>query len=170
MQEKKTKGIKRHFLVDVMGLLLCIVVHAANIQERAGAQLVLEKASNRGLPRLKKILADDGYSGQPMAKEVRERYNWEFESIKRTELHKFVVQPKRWVVERTIGWMDNFRGLSKHYDVDSTTGEAKILLASVYYLSKRLTHQETKPEINHALDAKLRQIAENGKGETAQPP
>ena len=100
---KKTKGIKRHFLVDVMGLLLCIVVHAANIQERAGAKLVLEKASNRGFPRLQKILADDGYSGKPMADEVREKYSWEFESIKRTELHKFAVQPKRWVVERTIG-------------------------------------------------------------------
>ena len=127
MREKKTKGIKRHFLVDVMGLLLCIVVHAANIQERAGAKLVLEKASNRGLPRLEKVLADDGYSGKPMVDEVREKYSWEFESVKRTELHKFVVVPQRWVVERTIGWMSNFRALSKHYDVDSLTGEAKVL-------------------------------------------
>jgi len=47
-----------------MGLLLCIVVHAANIQERAGAKLVLAKASNRGLPRLEKVLAADGYSGK----------------------------------------------------------------------------------------------------------
>ena len=90
---KKIKGIKRHFLVGVMGLLLCIVVHAANIQERAGAKLVLEKASGRSLPRMKKILADDGYSGQPMVDEVREKYRWEFERVKRTELHKFVVMP-----------------------------------------------------------------------------
>jgi len=73
MREKKIKGIKRHFLVDVMGLLICIVVHAANIQERAGAKLVLQKAANKGLPRLQKILADDGYSGQPMVEEVREK-------------------------------------------------------------------------------------------------
>jgi putative transposase len=169
-REKKTKGIKRHFLVDVMGLLLCLVVHAANIQERAGAKLVLEKASNRGFPRLQKILADDGYSGKPMAEEVRAKYSWEFESVKRTELHKFEVMPKRWVVERTIGWMDNWRGLSKHYDVDSATGEAKILLASVYYLSKRLTFQETKPEINLAIEAKLRQLPEKTNEKTAQPP
>jgi putative transposase len=171
MQEKKTKGVKRHFLVDVMGLLLCIVVHVANIQERAGAKLVLQKAWNRGLPRLQKVLADDGYSGQPMVDEVREKYSWEFESVKRTELHKFVVQPQRWVVERTIGWMNNWRALSKHYDYDSATGEAKILLASVYYLSKRLTHQEKKVEIDLALDEKLRLLV--GKAENnvvAQPP
>jgi len=105
-------------------------------------------------------LADDGYSGQRMVDEVRDEYGWKFEGIKRTELHKFAVIPKRWVVERTIGWMNNWRGLSKHYDYDSSTGEAKILLASVYYLSKRLTHQEKKVEINHILDAKLRQLAE----------
>jgi putative transposase len=174
MPEKKTKGIKRHFLVDAMGLLLCVVVHAANIQERAGAKLVLEKVSCRGLPRLQKILADDGYSGQPMVDYVREKYSWEFESVKRTELHKFAVQPQRWVVERTIGWMNNWRGLSKHYDYDSSTGEAKILLASVWYMSKRLTHKKVEVEIDHVLDAKLRQLCEKNEKsaakEVAQPP
>ena len=167
---KKIKGIKRHFLVDVLGLLLRIVVHAANIQERAGAKLVLEKASGRGLPRMEKILADDGYSGQPMVHEVRNEYGWTFESVKRTELHKFVVQPKRWVVERTIGWMNNWRGLSKHYDYDSATSEEKILLASVHYLSKRLTHREPKVQIDHALDAKLRKLTEKPNENSAQPP
>jgi len=170
MQEKKIKGIKRHFLVDVLGLLLCIVVHAANIQERAGGKLVLEKASNRGLPRMEKILADDGYSGKPMVNEVRDEYGWTFESVKRTELHKFAVIPKRWVVERTIGWMNNWRGLSKHYDYDSATGEAKILLASIFYLSKRLAHQEPKSDIDPVIDAKLRKLTEKPVKKIAQPP
>jgi putative transposase len=65
-REKKIKGIKRHFLVDILGLVICVVVHAANIQERDGAKLVLQKASGQPLPRLKKILSDDGYSGQAM--------------------------------------------------------------------------------------------------------
>jgi putative transposase len=136
-REKKINGIKRHFLVDVLGLIICVVVHAANIQERAGAKLVLAKAAQKGVPRLKTILADDGYSGAPMVEYVWREYGWKFESVKRTELHKFEVMPKRWVVERSIGWMNNFRGLSKHYDYDSKTGEDKILLASIYYLSKR---------------------------------
>ena len=170
MREKKIKGIKRHFLVDVLGLLLCIVVHAANIQERAGAKMVLEKASGRGLPRLEKVLADDGYSGQPMVDHVREKQGWKFESVKRTELHKFVVQPQRWVVERTIGWMNNWRALSKHYDYDSATGEAKILWASIFYLSKRLTHREPDVQINQALDAKLRKLTEKNAETITQPP
>ena len=149
-----------------MGLLICIVVHAANIQERAGAKLVLQKAANKGLSRLQKILADDGYSGQPMVDDVRSQYRWEFESVKRTELHKFEVMPRRWVVERTIGWMNNWRGLSKHYDCDSSTSEAKVLLASVYYLSKRLTRQqEEKEKIDHVLDERLRQLGKK----TTQP-
>jgi putative transposase len=167
---KKIKGIKRHFLVDVMGLLICIVVHAANIQERAGAQLVLEKAARRGLTRLQKILADDGYSGKPMAEEVREKYGWEFESVKRTELHQFAVMPKRWVVERTIGWMNHWRGLSKHYDYDSVTGEAKILWASVYYMSKRMTCRKPEENIDHVLDAKLRKLGEKNDKTITQPP
>jgi len=87
-----------------------------------------------------------------------------------TELHKFVVIPKRWVVERTTGWMNNWRGLSKHYDYDSATGEAKILLASIFYLSKRLTHQEPKSEIDPGIDAKLRKLAEKTVEKSAQPP
>ena len=126
-------------MVDVLGLLLCIVVHAANIQERDGGKMLLAKASNKGLPRLIKVLADDGYSGEPMREHVLKEHGWEFESVKRTELKKFVVQPKRWVVERTIGWMNNFRALSKDYDTDPKTSEAKILLGSIYYMSRRLT-------------------------------
>jgi hypothetical protein len=105
---------------------------------------------------------------------VREKYSWEFESVKRTELHKFVVQPQRWVVERTIGWMNNWRGLSKHYDYDSSTGEAKILLASVWYMLKRLTQKKVKVEIDHIVEAKLRQLCEkiekSNANEVAQPP
>jgi putative transposase len=170
MQEKKINGIKRHFLVDVMGLLIGIVVHTANIQERAGAKLVLEKALRQGLPRLEKVLADDGYSGQPMVDYVREEFGVVFESVKRTELHTFKVMPQRWVVERTIGWMNNFRGLSKHYDCDSSTGEMKVLLASVYYLTRRLTRREEKQEINHERDARLRQLAEKALEKITQPP
>ena len=62
----------------------------------------------------------------------------------------------RWVVERTIGWMNNFRALSKHYERDSEMGEAKMFLVSIFDLSKRLTHQETRMEINLIMEEKLR--------------
>ena len=147
---RKINGIKRHILVDVLGLLICVVVHAANIQERAGAKKVLHKASNKGLYRLQKVLADDGYSGRPMVEYVKQKYGWAFESVKRTELHKFEVMPRRWVVERTFGWMNHFRGLSKHYDFDNETCEAKMLLGSIVYMSRRLTRP---PDAGgHAID------------------
>ena len=162
MQEKKINGIKRHFLVDVLGLILFVVVHTANIQERAGAKLVLAKASQADMPRLQTILADDGYSGKPMIDYVRDKHGWQFVSVKRTELHQFKVIPKRWVVERTIGWMNNFRGLSKHYDYDSKTGEAKIYLAAMFYMTKRLTtNPDTTPgsiENDKKIKAKLENI------------
>ena len=65
-----------------MGLLICVVLHMANIQERARAKMLLAKAANKGLPRLKKMLADDGYSGQPMVDRVPKEHGWEFESLK----------------------------------------------------------------------------------------
>ena len=156
MQEKKINGIKRHFLVDVLGLILFVVVHAANIQERAGAKLVLAKASQSDLPQLQTILADDGDSGKPMVDEVRDKHGWQFVSVKRTELHQFKVMPKRWVVERTIGWMNNFRGLSKHYD--SKTGELKIDLASIFYMNKRLTTKPNVPKWSLKNEEKLKNI------------
>jgi putative transposase len=113
---KKIKGVKRHILVDVLGLLLCVVVHAANIPEREDAKLALKKAMTEDYPRLEKILTDGGYSGENMRDWVKQNCNLDFESVKRTELHKFKVAPKRWVVERTFGWMMNFRTLSRHYE------------------------------------------------------
>jgi putative transposase len=144
---KKIKGIKRHILVDILGLIICVVVHAANIQEREGAKFVLAKAAKQNLTRMKKILGDGGYTGEKMQAEAA-KYGWDFEAVKRTDLHKFVVQPRRWVVERTFGWMMNWRSLCRHYDYDSRTSETKMLLASVYYMTKRLTKTAIKNEIN----------------------
>jgi len=140
MREKKINGVKRHFMVDVLGLIICVIIHTANIQEREGAKMLLAKA-NEKVPCLIKVLGDDGYSGEPMREHVRKEHGWEFESVKRPELHKFVVMPKRWVVERTIGWMGNFRALSKDYDTDPRTGEANILLGSIHYMLRRLTDE-----------------------------
>ncbi len=148
-------------MVDVLGLLICIVVHAANIQERAGAKLLLAKAAKQGVPRLEKVLADDGYSGKPMVEHVRQEYGGTFESVQRTALHQFKVMPQRWVVERSIGWLNNFRGLSKHDDDDPVTGGVKVILASVFSLSRRLTEKKTISNIDCEINARLLRLVEN---------
>jgi len=65
---------------------------------------------------LEKSVGRHGYSGQPMKEYLQKEHGWEFESVKRTELHTFKVMPRRWVVERTIGWLMNYRRLCRNYE------------------------------------------------------
>ena len=136
---KKVTGRKRHILVDVMGLLLCVVVHAANIQERAGAKKLLRRTLKKGFKRLKLIWADGGYSGQPMRDWVMDLASWLFEVVKRSADRKgFVVLPKRWIVERTFAWLGRYRRLSKDYEQLSETSESMIYAAMIRLMLRRL--------------------------------
>ncbi len=98
------KGRKRRILADTMGLLLIVVVHAANIQDRDGAKQVLEKVSGT-LSRLILIWADGGYAGQ-LVDWVKASCGWILEIVKRSDdIKGFQVLPHRWVVERVHIWM-----------------------------------------------------------------
>jgi putative transposase len=136
---KKVTGRKRHMLVDVMGLLLSVVVHAANIQERAGAKRLLRRVKEKGFKRLKLIWAEGGYSGQPLRDWVMDLAGWLFEIVKRSaDTQGFVVLPKRWIVERTFAWLGRFRRLSKDYEQLPETSEAMIYAAMIRLMLKRL--------------------------------
>ena len=139
---KKVTGRKRHILVDVMGLLLVVLVHKADIQERAGAKLLLQRAVTKGCARLQLIWADGGYSGVEFKEWVRTVTNWLFEVVVRPEGTKgFVVLPRRWVVERTFGWFGRSRRLSKDYEQLPETSEAMIYAAMSRLMVKRLAQQ-----------------------------
>jgi putative transposase len=136
---KLVTGRKRHLMVDVMGLVLVVLVHRANIQERAGAQSLLQRAKQKGFNRLKLIWADGGYSGQPMIDWVFALAGWVFEVVKRTDdLTGFKILPRRWVVERTFAWLGRYRRLSKDYEVLPETSEAFIYVAMVNLMLTRL--------------------------------
>jgi len=136
---KKVTGRKRHILVDVMGLLLSVVVHAANIQERAGAKRLLQRVKKKRFKRLKLIWADGGYNGQPMRDWVMTLAGWLFEVVKRSDDTKgFVVLPKRWIVERTFAWLGRSRRLSKDNEGCTTSREGFIYVASISMMLKRL--------------------------------
>lgn len=130
-------GRKRHILVDTLGLLLTVVVHAANVQDRDGAKLVLEKARGK-FPRLQLIWADGGYAGK-LVEWVKETCGWLLEIVRRTDdMQGFVVLPRRWIVERTFGWLGRCRRLSKDYEERTESSEAMIQLAMIHLMLKRL--------------------------------
>jgi len=137
---KKVKGRKRHILVDVLGLLLAVYVHPADIQDREGAKGLLERAKAKGFPRLQLIWADGGYSGLLLAVWALLATGWLLTIVERAAGQVgFQVLPRRWVVERTLAWLGRYRRLSKDYEVLPQTSEAWIYAAMVNLMLKRLT-------------------------------
>jgi putative transposase len=135
---KLIKGRKRHILVDTLGLVLLAVVHAANIQDRDGARLLFAQIKAR-FPRLKLVWADGGYAGPQLGDWVKHAFHWVLEIVKRSDDAKgFVVLPKRWIVERTFGWLNWSRRLSKDFERLPETGEAWIYLALTQVMLRRL--------------------------------
>ena len=138
---KKIKGRKRHLLVDTMGLVLLVVVHVANIQDRDGARLLLAKAKGM-FPRLQRIWADGGYAGKLIGW-VQETCGWVLEIIKRSDVVKgFKLLPRRWVVERTFGWLGRYRRLSKDYERLPESSEAMVYWAMTRVMVRRLARQQ----------------------------
>jgi putative transposase len=129
-------GRKRHLVVDTIGLVLAVVVHAANIQDRDGAKLVLSRLKGR-FPRLKLIWADGGYAGQ-LVDWVHELGDWLLQIVKRSDKAGFTVLPRRWVVERTFAWLGRYRRLSKDYEAKPETSEAFIYIAMIQLMLHRL--------------------------------
>jgi len=130
-------GRKRHLVVDTLGLILMVVVHAADIQDRDGAKLVFRKL--RGLyPRLKRIWADGGYAGK-LIDWTKRVGRWTLEIVKRSDkVVGFAVLPKRWIVERTFGWIGRYRRMSKDYEMLIPSSEAMILIVMINVMVHRL--------------------------------
>ena len=137
---KQVKGRKRHILVDTIGLLLVVVVHAAGVQDRDGAKLVLQTLRHRFM-RLRLIWADGGYSGALLdwGRTLRPRNPLRLEIVKRSDdLQGFVVLPRRWVVERTFAWLGLHRRLSKDYETLPATSETLVRVAMIRLMLVRL--------------------------------
>ena len=133
---KKISGIKRHMVVDTNELPHAIVVTTADVTDRDGAIQAI-KANKKHLSRVKKILADGGYTGKPFAEKVRKILKAETEIAKRNELKKFKVIPKRWVVERSYSWLEKCRRLWKNCERKMNSSLQIIVLCFVRVLLKR---------------------------------
>lgn len=135
---KKINGRKRRIAVDVEGFLLAVVVTAASVGDRMGAKLLVIALLNT-CTRLKLIWADSGYDGAPLTRWIHSVANITLQIIKRTELHVFRVLPRRWVVERSSGWLLRYRRLVRDYERRTEHHEAMVYWATVLLMTRRLT-------------------------------
>ena len=135
---KKVNGRKRHLLVDTIGLVLLVMVLPANIQDRDGAkQLLGAFFAQKTRRRVKHIWADGGYAGT-LVDYARQLWRCTLEIVKRCDLHTFKVLPRRWVVERTFGWLGRYRRLNRDYERQAKTGETMVYLAMIRLMLARL--------------------------------
>ena len=135
---KKIKGRKRHIVVDTLGMVMIIVIHAANIHDSIGAKEVMRALKDKYLSGIQKIFADGGYIGD-LAEWVRIQFGWTLEIIKRNEAHTFKVLPKRWIVERTFAWLSFHRRMSKDYERLPESGAAFIQLSMIRLMVNRIS-------------------------------
>jgi putative transposase len=150
MRGKKVSGRKRHVLVDTLGLIWGLAVLPANVQDYEGAKEVFRRAG-AGLPRLAKVWADAMY--RAFASWVSANCSWVLEVVcKRPGQTTFEVQPMRWVVERTFGWLGRYRRLSKDYEHNPRGSETWIYICMTHRMARyMLPRRDPKLDIVRKL-------------------
>jgi putative transposase len=164
---KKLSGRKRHLLVDTMGLLLKVVVHAADIQDREGVKLLLEPIKGR-FPRISLVWVDNGYTGTGRTW-IKEHMDWEVVVVSHPRRPRgmwvlpgqeidwslferpkgFRHLPRRWVVERTLAWIGRYRRMSKDYEYLTSSSEAMVYLTMLRLMLTRLAKQNEKQFVTY---------------------
>ena len=139
---KKITGRGRHLAVDAEGWLLALVVTAASVSDKAGAKLLIIRLFN-AFSTLKIMWADNGYDGAPLARYAKAAAAITVEVVKRTAPHSFQVLRRRWVIERTFGWLMRYRRLVRDYERRTDHAEAMIYWATVIIMTRRLARFET---------------------------
>jgi len=139
---KKITGRGRHLAVDAEGWLLALVVTAASVSDKAGAKLLLIKLLD-AFSTLKIMWADSGYDSKPLAAFAKAAAAITLEVVKRTAPHSFQVVRRRWVIERTFGWLMRYRRLARDYERRTDHAEAMIYWATVIIMTRRLARYET---------------------------
>jgi transposase len=135
---KKIKGRKRHLLTDTIGLPVAMIVHPADVQDRDGAPDLLASMRD-AFPWLRHVFADGGYAGDKLKDALADLGDWTIEIVKRSDFAQgFVLLPRRWVVERTLAWLNRNRRLAKDVEATIESAVTWLYIASVKLMSRRL--------------------------------
>lgn len=141
---KKINGVKRHILVDTMGLLLAVVVTAASVTDAQAAREVFQRATAEGLPRLSKVLGDHVYGNEGLPEWTADNTTFRLEitvqdpTPQEPGKKKFKVIKWRWVVERTFAWLGRYRRNSRDYEKLSQTSESMLMISGIQLMLRRL--------------------------------
>ncbi|MBJ6630384.1 IS5 family transposase [Streptomyces griseoincarnatus] len=138
---KKIAGRKRHIVTDTLGLLLTVLVTSAAVHDSTAGTHLLDQIAARH-PRVTKAWADSGYKNA--AVEHAATRGIDLEVVHRTSgSHTFTVQPRRWVIERTLGWLMHHRRLARDYETHPHRSAAMIHVAAIDLMSRRVTQEST---------------------------
>jgi putative transposase len=141
---KKLTGRKRHISVDTMGLLLAVVVTAANIPDAVGAQWLLKQLKSRPFPRLEVMRADSAYAKYGLPKWVQRFKHFVLELVRRpAKAIGWLLLPKRWVVERTFAWLGRYRIHSRDYERLPESSETQIRISMIQFMLRRATNTKS---------------------------
>jgi putative transposase len=156
---KKIDGRKRHIVVDTLGLLLAVVVTAANVDDGVAAPKIVGKLQPEAFPRLEAIFADNKYHNHEFEAWLKKHSQgkWRLEISSRPEGETgFKPLPIRWVVERTFAWIGRYRRNSKDYEKRTDSSESMILISSISLMLRRLRPPIKKsPEFRYPRPVKV---------------
>jgi transposase len=147
---KNVDGRKRHVVVDSMGLLLAVVVTAANVDDATAAAEVFARLEGQPLSRVERMFADSKYHNHALYRWVAKHARWELVIVRRPEgAEGWVKLPIRWTVERTFAWLGKCRRLSKDRERSVLSSEAFIKLAMIHLMLNRLEPKNTDAEFQY---------------------
>ncbi len=139
---KKVKGRKRHIITDTLGMMIDVAVTAANVHDTKGGQKVLTKATIWLKKKPKTVFADKGYQGKPFADWVRKKIGAYVHTSNNPAMaaKRFIPVKKRWVVERSLAWLSDYRRLDKDYERKISHSTAMIRWAMIAFTLKHVCH------------------------------
>jgi putative transposase len=147
---KNVNGRKRHIIVDSLGMLLAVVVTAADVDDAAAAPAVLQQLEGMWLPRLRRVYADNKYHNHALYVWMADNTPYELAVVRRPKNAKgWVLLPIRWTVERTFAWLNRCRRLSVDREKSTLSAEAMIRLAMIHLMLDRLCPKAEKVEFNY---------------------
>jgi putative transposase len=151
---KNVDGRKRHIVVDSMGLLLAVLVTAANVDDGKAAVELFDRLHGQPMGKVRRMFADSKYHNYALYEWVQDHAPWEILIVSRPEgARGWVKLPLRWTVERTFAWLGKCRRLSKDRERSVLSAEAFVKLAMIHLMLNRLEPKQTDPEFHYRTAA-----------------